>query len=210
MEQENKKSCPFWMMWVRPRETVRKIADQKPRSGFCLLSFLYGVNFLFFLSQLLYLSDAMPLWGIVVGSLILAAPVGALLIYLYAFFVYWLGKLIKGNGSFQGVRVAVTWSLVTNSVNVLVWFAYIITFGSIVFLPSFSVMHFSGVASIILTMGSWATLVASIWGIVILVQAVGEIQGFSAWMGLLNVVLASVAVSVIYYIIGLLIQYAVY
>jgi len=214
MEQENKKGlcgcCPFWTMWIRPRETIRKIVDEKPKSGFWWLSLLYGINFMFFLSQVFYLGRDLPLWGIIVGSLVLATPVGAILITLYSVLVLWLGKLIKGGGNYLQVRAAVTWSVVTNIVNVIVWIVYIIMYGSLVFLPSFHVMQFTGVAAIIITICGWATLVASIWSIVILVQALGEVQGFSAWMGLLNVVLASVAVTVIYYLIGLIIQYAVY
>lgn len=213
MEQENKGMCgrcPFWAMWVKPRETIRKIVDKNPKMGFWWLSLLYGINFMFFLSQVFYLSRQLPLWGIIVGSLVLATPVGALLISIYSIIVLWLGKLIKGTANYSLVRAAVAWSVVTNIVNVVAWVIYIITFGSLVFLPSFHVMHFSGVSSIILTLCGWATLVAAIWSIVILVQALGEVQGFSAWMGLLNVVLASVAVTVIYYIFGLIIQYAVY
>lgn len=203
-------SCPFWNMWIRPKDTIRSIVEKNPKSGFWWLSLLYGINFMFFLSQVFYLAHSLPFWGIIVGSLVLATPVGALLITVYSFLVLWLGKLIKGNADFMQVRAAVSWSVVTNIVNVVVWVIYIIMFGSMVFLPSFNVMHFTGAASVIITICGWATLIAAIWSIVILVQGLGEVQGFSAWMGLLNVVLASVAVTVIYYVIGLIIQYAVY
>jgi hypothetical protein len=50
-------------------------------------------------------------------------------------------------------------------------------------------------------------LAMSIWGVVILVKGLAEVQGFSAWKGLLNVLIPIVIVFVVFFIIGFLVTF---
>ena len=44
-------------------------------------------------------------------------------------------------------------------------------------------------------------LAIGIWGLIIMLHALGEVQGFSAWMALLNIVLAGLAIFILLFLI---------
>ena len=180
---------PWLKIWVEPRETIRRIVKFDPKYRFYLLSFIYGFPMLLHLAQNLSLGQSFSAIGIVIGSLVLALLAGMLGIYVVSGLLFWTGKWIGGKGSFQEVRSAVAWSNVANVINSILWLILVGLFGSSLFLNTFTDTAFVGRQLAIVGVIGLVQLVVAVWAFIILLKTLGEVQGFSAWKALLNVVI---------------------
>jgi len=194
---------PWTRIWTHPRETVRKIVEFNPKFRFLALSFLHGIPMVFYLAQDLSLGDTFSLAGIIIVSLILAIFLGMLSITIGAALLYWTGKWIGGKGSFYPVRAAVSWSNVPNIVIILCWATLIFFFRHQVFLAAFQKGEFVGAALAIYGVVLLVQAVMSIWSLIILIKGLAEVQGFSAWKGLLNVLIPFFMIAILIWLITL-------
>lgn len=180
---------PWLSIWARPRDTIRKIVKFNPKYRFAVLSFLYGFPILLHTAQNLNMGATFTTVGIVLVAIVLGTFAGMLGIVIASGLIYWTGKWIGGKDNYQNVRAAVAWSNVPNFVAILVWVALIAAFADRVFLENFDDMNFVGNMSVIISGTLFFQAVISIWSFVILVKSLGEVQGFSAWKGVLNVLI---------------------
>jgi hypothetical protein len=180
---------PWLGMWVRPRETIRAIVQFKPGYLFPLLCLIYGFPLLLQMAQNFSLGDRFPMGGIVIGALVGAVFIGMIGINLVAALFYWTGKWIGGTGTFQTIRAAVAWSNVPNLVNSLIWVVNMASFGNRLFTHGFVETPFVGNELALIFFTSLVQVVIAVWGFVIVLKALGEVQGFSAWKALLNVLI---------------------
>lgn len=197
---------PWLNIWIRPRDTIAKIVKFNPKFRFIILSFLYGLPLLFHTAQNMDLAGKFTTIGIVVASVILATFVGMLGITIGAALVYWTGKWIGGKSSFLPVRAAVSWANVPNALVVLVWVGLIVFFKDKIFTAGFQNATYAGDQLIIFASAVIVQAVLSIWSFVILVKSIGEVQGFSAWKGILNVLIPFFIVGVLFYLLMWLIS----
>jgi len=178
---------PWFGMWVRPREMIRQIIAENPRFRFGILSFLYGLPSLFHVAQNFSLGLHFPLSVILGGAVVLGIVYGLLSLSIMSALIYWTGKWLKGAASYLEIRAAVSWSNVTNIVPVCLWVLLILLCGQGVFDETFMQGFVTSQNAGILFPFFLLQFVVSIWSFVILFQALGEVQKFSAWMALLNV-----------------------
>lgn len=193
---------PWSRIWTNPRETIRKIVEFNPKYRFAVLSFLHGLPMLFYMAQDLSLGDTFSVAGIVLVCLILSTFLGMLSITIGAALFYWTGKWIGGQGSYYPVRAAVSWSNVPNIVIIFTWLALLFFFRHQVFLAAFQKGQFVGAAFTIYAIILLTQAVMSIWSFVILVKGLAEVQGFSAWKGLLNVLIPFFMIVILSWIIS--------
>lgn len=200
--KENLPFNPWLKIWVSPRETIRKIVALNPSYRFYLLSWMYGFVMFLQLAQDLSLSLQMPLPFILGGSLILAAPIGALVFNIFAALLCWTGKWIGGKGSFSHIKAAVAWAYVPSAVNIMVWLLMLSVFGASIFSGAFADTVFAGYQLSIVFFGFLAQIIASIWGFFIGLHTLAEVQGFSAWRALLNIVIPFVMLMVTFWFVS--------
>ncbi len=192
---------PWLSIWVRPRQTIRALIQHNPNYRFATLCAFYGFQYLLQASQFLALGRASSLLVILVLAAILAIPVGYLLFNVASFFYLMLGKLIKGKGSFRHIRTATYWASVPTAVSLVIWAVLILAYGNSLFVPGYE-KHLVGVAATINIIAGIGQLILGVWGFIIFLHALGEVQGFSAWMALLNVFLAALTVSILLFLVG--------
>lgn len=198
---------PWTHIWTNPRETIRNIVDFNPKHRFFLLSFLNGLPTLFYYAQDISMGGTFSLAGILLTSIILATFIGMLSITIGTALIYWTGKWIGGQGTFYPIRAAVSWSNVPNILAIATWAALIFLFRNQLFFKGFP-QETLGTPNLLLVMILLLVQLAmSIWGVVILVKGLAEVQGFSAWKGLLNVLIPIVIVFVVFFIIGFLVTF---
>jgi hypothetical protein len=197
---------PWTGMWVRPRETIRAIVEFNPRYLFFLLCFIYGFPMMLQVAQNLSLGDRYPLAGIVIGGLILAVIAGAVMINVAGALFYWTGKWIGGTGSFLNVRAAVAWSNVPSLINALIWIVLMWEFGSRIFMKQFVNTPFVGGELAVIFFTSIIQVIIAIWAFIMLLKSLGEVQGFSAWKALLNVLIPIVVIFIGVSILGWLLS----
>ncbi len=180
---------PWLTIWTRPRETIRAIVRMNPSYRFHLLSGIYGFPLMLQIAQNLSLGDRLPFMAIFLGALILSVFIGMLGIMVMSGLLYWTGQWIGGKANFKGVRAAVTWSNVPNLVNSVVWLLMMATFGGQLFVRGFAERPFVGTELTVVFFGFLIQVVVAVWGFIIALKALGEVQGFSAWKALLNVLI---------------------
>lgn len=200
--KEKLKFNPWLNIWVHPRTTIRAITQTNKNYRLLLLSTIYGFQLMLQSIQYFSLGQGNSLALILLFAIIFSIPVGYITFNVWSFFYYWLGKLIKGKGSFKEVRTATVWSSVPIVVvPCLSWIILMIFHGNSLFTLGYETQLTEGAAILtgalgIIQFASW------IWGLVILLHALGEVQGFSAWLGLLNVVLAGLVMFILLFLIG--------
>jgi len=192
---------PWLKMWVDPRRSIQAIVDYNPKFKFPLLSFIYGFPMMLHFMQTISAAESLSLPVIVVLSLALAPFIGMLGISIISGLLLWTGKWLGGKGSYLSIRAAVSWSNVPNIVNILMWLLLVVTFGSELFLSAFAGAPFVGRELGIVGFAFFIQGVVSIWSFVILLQGLGQVQGFSAWKGLLNVILPFLLITVFMWLV---------
>lgn len=193
---------PWTHIWVKPRETIKSIVKFNPKFRFAILSFLYGLPMLLHTAQNLDLGEQFTTAGIVVVAIVLATFVGMLALTIASGLIYWTGQWIGGKSNYINVRAAVSWSNVPNIVTIIVWLLLIYNFRDQIFYDGFDEMAMSTQATMILNIGMIIESVVAIWSFVILVKTIGEVQGFSAWKGVLNVLIPFFMVGIAIYLIS--------
>jgi hypothetical protein len=196
---------PWLSIWTAPRQTIRKIVSTDPKYGFGLLSAVYGLPIAFNLAQNFSFTAMLPLWAILLSSLILCTFIGMIGISVSAWLLQVTGRWINGKGKFQTVRAAVTWAQVPNFVTILMWAILLCVFGSQVMGKGFAETQFTGFQAGIVFVVFLVQTIIAIWSFIILLKALGEVQGFSAWKALLNVLIPFVIVGAIIWFVGWLI-----
>lgn len=193
---------PWANIWVKPRETIKKIVKFDPKYRFAILSFLYGLPMLLHMAQNLELGERFTTAGIVVAAVVLATFVGMLGIVIASGLVYWTGKWIGGQSSYINVRAAVSWSNVPNIVSIVVWALMIYNFQDQIFTEAFEDMVMGTSASMGISLAMLLQSAMAIWSFIILVKGLGEVQGFSAWKGVLNVLIPFFMVGIAIWILS--------
>lgn len=192
-----------WLtIWTEPRATIRTIIETNCSAGFYPLSWLYGFAMLFSIAQNLSLGNKVALYVILIGSAVLAIFLGMLAISVVSYFLLWTGRLLGGKGTFQTIRSAVAWANVPNTVNILMWLILVGHFGSLVFDSTFGQRPFLGTDLYVVMPVFLVQLIVSIWSFVILLKTLGEVQGFSAWRALINVLIPVVIIFIIVWLLG--------
>lgn len=193
---------PWGSMWTNPRTTIKAIVSHNPNYRFLLFSTLYGFVEALRGAQIFSLGSYYNFWAIVAACLILCLPIGALSLSLTSLFVFWVGKLIKGQATYREVRAAVTWSNVTVIVSIFLVAATVVLFGPSFFDKNFAYQYFPKGFSILLMGIFFVEFALSLWSFVIFIKALSEVQKFSGWMALLNVVLTAIFLSIVILLIG--------
>jgi hypothetical protein len=193
---------PWFSIWTEPRKTVRSIVNTDPKFGFVILSAIYGLPMALNLAQNFSLGSVVPIWAVLIGSLIVCTFLGMIGISISTWLLQFTGRWIGGGGSFQTIRAAVTWSNVPNIVTILMWIVLLCMFDGAVFNRQFSETRFIGYQAGIVFIVFLLQAIVSVWGFIILLQGLGEVQGFSAWKALLNVLIPFVIVVAIIWLVG--------
>lgn len=193
---------PWFTIWTEPRKTIRSIVQTDPKYGFVALSVLYGLPLALNLIQSFDLTTIIPVWAAILGALIVCTFLGMAGISIGAWLLQITGRWIGGKGDFQNVRSAVAWANVPNFVTILLWLVLLGVFGTQIFSKHFSEMQFVGYQSGILFLVMLLETIVSIWGFIILLNTLAEVQEFSIWKALLNVIIPFVGLVAITWIIG--------
>ncbi len=194
---------PWTAIWVRPRETIQKIVNFNPQYYFVILASVYGFNLLMQMMQNLSLGQDFSLTGIMVVALILAPFLGMLSLSVGAFLLRWTGKWIGGKGSYLAIRASMTWANVPNVINILLWLILVGFFKRAVFMNTFGQTPFEGGLVYFVAFIFLLQTVLSIWSFIILIKGLAQVQGFSAWKGLFNVLIP-------FFMIGIVVWLASY
>lgn len=187
---------PWLKVFTSPREVAREYSLARPDYGFVCISAIYGLLTLFQCLQNISAGTHYPLWIIMAFSIIFAIPAGYIALSISAWLLLWTGKLLGGKGNFSTIRSALAWSKIPEMVGILGWILLMMVYGANVFIPAFiqktyNFNYFTLPTGVIIFQ-----IVFSIWGFIVFLQLLAEVQGFSAWLALINVILKAIVLAV--------------
>jgi hypothetical protein len=195
---------PWVKMWTKPKETIRAVVTYDPRHRFLILCLINGLPALLQNAQAMSLGMSYNLVSILLGCLILSLFAGMIVITVSSGLLFMTGKWIGGAASFLQVRAAVSWSNITNLISIFIWAGLIAFFGAELFSELFDTSVFTQTESIFL-MGIFLIQTGmSVWSFVLLVQSLAEVQGFSSWKSVLNILVSIGLVVAAAWLLGLL------
>jgi len=123
------------------------------------------------------------------GALILSPFAGMLGFTIIAGLLFWVGRWIGGTGNFISIRAAVSWANAPNIVTGLSWLVLIALFQDRIFYDGFMQRSFVGREQGVLSFVAALQFVIAVWSFVLLLKTLAEVQRFSVWKALLNVIL---------------------
>jgi hypothetical protein len=178
----------------------------QPTRGLFRLYFVYGIPLALNAIQALGLTAQIPLWALLVGTLLLSPFLGLIGIAISSWLLLISGKILGGVAPFAQVRTAVAWSNVPSIITLLTWGVLLLMFGDKLLNQTFSQVPVVGIQAGVLFLSMLVEIVVSVWGFIILLSGLAAVQGFSLWRAFLNVVIPFVAVVIFAWLGGWILQ----
>jgi hypothetical protein len=170
---------PWKSIWVKPRETIRQIVASNPKQGLWAMAFIYGFGSILSVFQSLSLGDRFPL-VLLFGAGILLAPLwGQLAFALWSWAIMHVSRWLKGDATFSAMRAAYAWASVPLVLNIPIWFFMGALFGRALFMAGTETIFLSGAQVNFLLALTLVKLGASVWSLVIYINALAEVSHFT-------------------------------
>ena len=187
---------PWFSMWRHPRRTIRQIVETDPERLVLLLAALGGIVQGLASSSNKSQGDRVSLTVILLANLVLGPVMGIVGLWLGGILLRWTGRWIGGQADARRVRTALAWSNVPQIWCLLLWIPAILLFGQELFTEATPIIHANSLLAVLYIGFSMGTVVIGVWSFVVCLHALGEVQGFSAWTALLNMLLAFLVILV--------------
>src|SRR3990167_1606988 len=187
-------SNPWFQILIKPRQTIAEIVKKNPDHRIWWLAFIYGFSSILssFQSTSMGIQISLPL--IFLLAIIIAPFWGYICFTIWSWVITFTGKWLKGQGGFKEVRCAYAWSNVPIVINIFLWFLLAFLFGDALF------TNYSGTAAFTQTQITSLLIIfilrisAAVWGLVIYLNALAEVQKFSVLRAIGNVILSAVII----------------
>ena len=194
MAQSEDAVAPFFRIWIAPRDTIRQIVDTDPRRLVLALAAMSGALSGLEGSWLAAMSGPQTMsamWPFLVAlKVVMYAIWGVVGLYLAGWIITAACRLFGGTASVVETRAAIAWAsipgIVATGLGVVAIVAGIVTPhalapGAFSFPPGLAVL--SGALGL--------------WGLIVELKCVGEVNRFSAWRALLAQLSVGVVLGVI-------------
>jgi hypothetical protein len=101
----------FFEVWIRPRKVIREVVTHD--SGYKMWSLIFAFNIIGALDPQYYISflNRIPPLGALLAGEILYSLLAIAYFFYFTWFVYKIGSLWGGSGSFREVKAAYAWCL---------------------------------------------------------------------------------------------------
>ncbi|WKA56855.1 YIP1 family protein [Planococcus shenhongbingii] len=193
---------PFTAIWLKTRETVRYLIEEKSMGYVILLMLLSGISSGLVGAFNTELNELMPVWGIILGSII-AAPIFILLIYAIMAGIYLVaGKIFKGVGTYQDLFKATGAATIPQIWLIPVYLIWMLAAPETYFAQPDG-MQGDGGGLILTIFGSVLITVVTIWSIFINSKAIGEAHRISSWKGFFTIMIPSLIIGVVIAVIAI-------
>lgn len=190
----------WWRICLKPQKTFTLARQHRGSKTFHCLASIIGLPVALHLMQRFSMGlDVAALW-LWVAAVILSPFVGLAVIYIFGAVLYWVGKKLKGEGSFADIREAIAWSNTPMMLSTLSWFIMTLGFGSPLFTFSFidRVLPTCEMGCLwFLFATSLLQLVAVVWSLLLLVKIVSMVQRFSLLKSVANIFIPYVVIILI-------------
>ncbi|PSL40884.1 Yip1-like protein [Planomicrobium soli] len=186
---------PFTGIWIRTRETVRYVIEEKTMGYIFLLIVLAGVINALIGAFDPELSTGLPIWATLLIGFVLGPIAGiAGVAFLSALYLI-IGKIFKGTSTYQAMFKAIGTTSIPS-----IWFAPIFLLGYLIapdMMLTESGNEISPVSFVVGGLIFIASMVLGIWSLIIQSKAIGEAHRFSSWKGFFTLLIPGVILFII-------------
>lgn len=187
---------PWVAIWTRPRATIRQQVERDPEAWVLALVAVAGVGHLLSDASARSYGDRMDLPTLLVMALLVGPLFGILGAYVGGWLLRWSGRLLGGSARPAEIRAAIAWSGVPYVAAMLLWIPELLLFGEELFTEATPRLDAAPELQGLLLVFVAVELTAALWAFVAFLKCLGEVQGFSAWRALLNLLLPGVLVGI--------------
>lgn len=187
---------PWLSVWTRPRATIRQQVERDPEAWVLALVAVAGVGHLLSDASARSYGDRMDLPTLLVMALLVGPLFGILGAYVGGWLLRWSGRLLGGSARPAEIRAAIAWSGVPYVASMLLWIPELLLFGEELFTEATPRLDAAPELQGLLLVFVAVELTAALWAFVAFLKCLGEVQGFSAWRALLNLLLPGVLVGI--------------
>ncbi len=184
---------PWREVWLHPRNTIKAILKYNPKYMVLPLAALAGIANSAIEFELM---DGIIGGSSFIGSSIVAALLGILSLYISGFLLSLTGRWLKGKANALKLRAAVAWSGVPIVASLLL------------FIPLFFALNSSAIGTV--TMSAFVSMGLGVWSLVLYVGMISEVQKFSIWKSILNILLVIIILLIPVLLLGVLSGVALY
>ncbi|PLR84373.1 hypothetical protein CVD25_22175 [Bacillus canaveralius] len=183
---------PFLSILVKARLTIRQLTSGEQKSRVLPIAMLNGIITLF---TSLISSEYPSPWSwfpTLMMIVLLGALAGIALLYIYGFLFFIAGKPIKGKASQKEIRTAYAWMNIPSFWAFFAWLPAIAFFPEQLFTGQLLTQESNIFLTLILLCASLFYSVGLCWSIVLLMIGLSEVQRFSIWKAILNILIAAI------------------
>ncbi|TWT25932.1 Yip1 family protein [Planomicrobium sp. CPCC 101110] len=187
---------PFTGIWIRTRETIRYVIEEKTTGYVLLLIVLAGiVNALIgvFDPQV---SGTMPLWSIFLIGCVFGPIAGIIGVAILSGIYLIVGKLFKGTSTYTEMFKAIGATAIPS-----IWFAPVFLIGYLAAPDMMLVDTNADISPISFVIGGLmaiASIVLGIWSLIIQSKAIGEAHRISSWKGFFTLLIPGVILFILF------------
>jgi len=187
---------PWFSMWTKPRATIQQIIDSNPQHLVLLLAAVSGFAELLNQASVKSLGDRLEWPYIVIAAAVLGPITGIISLYLGGALLRWVGSWLGGEASAQQIRAAIAWASVLTIWSLLLWLPELALFGQDLFTTATPRIDANPLLAVALLGFSVVEIILGVWALVVLLKCLGQVQGFSAWKALGNLILSALVIVV--------------
>lgn len=184
-----------WLtIWTKPRGTVRAIIDADPTRHLWKLAILAGIYRAFDRIYGSEIADSSSLGLILLFSLLGGLIAGPLAIVFAGFIFRVVGRMLGGQATdSEDTRAAVAWASIPSIAALLPILIGILLYGKEMFTIVTPRIDANPLSYILIVA---AEIIFNFWAFFLLVKCIAEAHRFSAWRGLLTVILPTLVIVV--------------
>lgn len=185
---------PWFSIWIRPRATIRHVVAHDPERLVWVLAMLAGIGRALDRADMRNAGDQLQWPFIALGALMVGPLLGVAGLYLGGALVRWTGRWLGGQGSAVAIRAAIAWAGALEVWGLLLWIPQVAVFGQELFMSDMPSLTAVPVLTLVALGFAVASVTVGLWTAVVLVVGLSEVQGFSLWRALANLLLAGLLI----------------
>ena len=198
-------ASPWFTMWIRPRATIRRLIDIDGDPRILLLAGLAGIADVLSTASLRSQGDKISLAAIL-GIAVIAGPIkGIIQLYIGGFLLGLTGRWIGGKANSETIRATLAWCSVPIVWSLLLLPPELALFGKENFTSATPGIDASTALTLAMIGFGLVEATVGIWCVVIFVKCLSEVQGFSSWRAVANIILSGLVILVPIFAIVLLV-----
>ncbi len=198
---------PWRDIWLHPRLVTRDfLHSTDPLRGALLLALIAGVFNMMDRASNNHQGDHLSTFGLILNILISCVLSGLVTYYVGSWLLKVVGRWVGGVGATREMRIVSgrIFGMLSLMIGIL-WIPELLIAGRDAFTTATPLLDSSGTRSLLYTVVVGIEVILAVWAFVLILHAIGEIHGFSAWKALLALILTGIIVFLVVFLIILIV-----